>query len=71
MSESINTQYQKRWLSPEEVEAEYGFSQSTLSKWRMSSNPNNLVFSKVGRFIRYERVELDKYLRVHSITGVA
>ena len=60
---------QKRWFDPSEFEKEYGFSKSTQSKMRMSSNASTLPFSKIGKFIRYDRILIDKWLEDHQING--
>ena len=60
----------KRWLDTNELEAEYGFSKSTQAKMRMISNSSNIPFSKVGgKFIRYDRVLIDKWLENHQVQG--
>jgi len=59
----------KRWLSPDDLASEYGFSKSTQSKMRMQSNSSNLPFSKVGKFVRYDRVAIDKWLEDHKVQG--
>ncbi len=60
--------YQKRWLSPDDLENEYGFSKSTQAKMRMASNSSTLPFSKVGsKVIRYDRQLLDKWLENHKV----
>ena len=61
----------KRWLNPTELETEYGFSKSFQSKARMSSNSSNIPFSKIGKFIRYDRFQIDEWLESHQIQGVA
>lgn len=63
------SQYTKRWLSPDDLASEYGFSKSTQSKMRMQSNPSNLPFSKVGKFVRYDRVAIDEWLKQHQVQG--
>lgn len=60
---------QKRWLTPTELELEYGFSKSSQAKMRMLSNKSTIPFSKVGKFIRYDRFAIDKWLEEHSITN--
>ena len=67
---SINLN-QKRWLSPAELEAEYGFSRSTQAKMRMTSSSSNIPFSKIGKYVRYDRIEIDKWLENHQVQGVA
>lgn len=59
----------KRWLSPSELEAEYGFSKSTQSKMRMRSSDSSLPYSKVSKYIRYDRVAIDRWLEDHKIQG--
>jgi len=61
---------QKRWLNPDELEAEYSFSKSVQSKMRMASNRSTLPYSKIGgKFIRYDRVLIDKWLEDHQVQG--
>jgi predicted DNA-binding transcriptional regulator AlpA len=60
----------KRWLSPDDLEVEYGFSKSTQAKMRMASNSSTIPFSKIGgKFIRYDRIEIDKWLESHQVQG--
>jgi hypothetical protein len=48
---------QKQWLSPDELEYDYGILKSTQSKMRMAKT---LPYSKVGKYVRYNRAEIDK-----------
>ena len=58
----------KRWLNPSELFEEYGFSKSTQAKMRMKGL---MPFSKIGsKYIRYDRVAIDKWLEEHQIHGV-
>ncbi len=50
---------QKRWLSPTELEDEFGFSRSTQAKYRMD---RKIPFNKLGKYIRYDRYEIDAWL---------
>lgn len=59
----------KKWLSPAELEAEYGFSRNNQSKMRMQSNNSNIPFSKVGRYIRYNRDAINIWLQNHQVQG--
>lgn len=62
----------KRWLSPSELAAEYGFSESTQAKMRMVNNSSKIPFSKIGgKFIRYDRAAIDKWLEDHQVQGAA
>ena len=49
----------KRWLTIEDVEREYGFSNNTQKRMRRLKQ---IPFSKVGKKVRYDRLELDKWL---------
>lgn len=64
-----NNLTQKRWLSPSELENEYGFSKSTQAKMRMLHSSSTLPFSKVGKFIRYDRIAINKWLEEHQVQG--
>ncbi len=66
MSNLINTQ--KEWLTPTDLEQEYGFSKSTQSKMRMNSNSSTIPFSKIGgKFIRYNRNRINEWLHNHEV----
>lgn len=63
-------QYAKRWLSPDDLEEEYGFSKSTQSKMRMVSNSSSIPFSKIGgKYIKYDRFAIDAWLEAHQVKG--
>ena len=62
------TLLQKGWLNPRDVNNEFGFSTSTLAKWRM--NNINLPFSKIGKYIKYKRSDIVEFLE-HSKVEVA
>ena len=60
----------KRWLSPDDLQEEYGFSKSTQAKMRMASSSSTIPFSKInGKYIRYDRVAIDKWLENHQVAG--
>ncbi len=62
--------YNKRWLNPSELETEFGFSKSSQAKMRMASNNSTIPFSKIGgKFIRYDRIAIDKWLEDHQVQG--
>lgn len=63
--------YNKRWVDTNELEIEFGFSKSTQAKMRMASNPSNIPFSKIGKYIRYDRIAIDKWLEDHQVQGSA
>lgn len=60
----------KRWLSPDDLEKEYGFSKSTQAKKRMFSSASSIPFSKVGKYIRYDRFAIDAWLKQNQVQGV-
>jgi len=54
----------KRWLTPTELLQEFGFGISNQAKLRMN---RKIPFSKMGRYIRYDRLEIDKWLENNKI----
>jgi hypothetical protein len=67
--EALTAPIQKEWLNPNEVFAEFGFSVSTLAKWRMTKK--HLKFSKIGKYIKYKRSDIEHFLQEHSMMEVA
>lgn len=60
----------KRWLSPNDLAREYGFSRSTQAKMRMASSSSTIPFSKIsGKYIRYDRFAIDQWLEEHQVQG--
>ncbi len=51
------TPIQRDWLSPVNLEAEYGIKISTQNKLRMQKK---LPYSKIGKFVRYSRTKINK-----------
>jgi len=49
----------KRWLTPDELEKEYGITKSTQAKKRMNGR---LPYSKLGQLVRYDRNKIDELL---------
>lgn len=66
--EAIKAPIQKEWLNPKEVHNNYGFSISTLAKWRMDNL--NLPYSKMGKYIKYKRSDVEALLN-SNIQAVA
>lgn len=54
----------KRWLDTKDLQEEFGFSESIQAKWRMKKK---IPFSKVGKFIKYDREKIDKWLEEHEV----
>ena len=68
--EDLYKQLTKRWLTPDDLQKEYGFSKSTQAKMRMASSSSTIPFSKInGKYIRYDRVAIDKWLEEHQVQG--
>lgn len=59
----------KDWLTPKEVKQEFGLSISTLAKWRMQNL--HLSFSKIGKYIKYKRADIEAFFNAHVIDKVA
>lgn len=55
----------KGWLNPNDVYKEFGFSVSTLAKWRMQNK--FLPFSKIGKYIKYKRADIEAFLNSNII----
>jgi len=65
----METQHiKKEWLNPKEVNNEFGLSVSTLAKWRMENK--YLSFSKVGKYIKYKRADIEAFLNANIINTV-
>ena len=66
--EAIKAPIQKEWINPNEVHKEYGFSVSTLAKWRMDNK--YLPFSKIGKYIKYKRSDIEAFLNSNIVKSV-
>ena len=53
-----------RWLTPADLEREFGFSRNNQGQMRMKKK---IPFSKVGGYIRYDRHKIDKWLENHEV----
>lgn len=62
---TMNEKQNKDWLNPKEVNREFGFSISTLAKWRMDNK--NLSFSKIGKYIKYKRADIQAFLNSNMV----
>ncbi len=56
--------FDKRWIDPLEFEILFNIKISTQSKWRML---NKIPYSKMGKFIRYDRLLIEKHFENHLI----
>lgn len=59
----------EKWLTPREVHMQYGFSTSTLAKWRMDNI--NLPFSRMGKYIRYNTADIHKFIENNKVEVAA
>ena len=58
----------KRWLTPKELLEEFAFSIDNQAKMRMDKK---IPYSKIGKYIRYDREEINKWLEDHAVVKVA
>ncbi|MDF1877006.1 helix-turn-helix domain-containing protein [Sulfurimonas sp. SAG-AH-194-L11] len=68
-NEVIEDTFYREWLNPNEVNKEFGFSVSTLAKWRMKKI--HLNYTKIGKYIKYKRSDIIEFLEACSIPKVA
>lgn len=66
--EMILAKGQTEWITANTVHEDYGFSTSTLAKWRMDNK--NLKFSKMGKYIRYRRSDIEAFIESNVIEVV-
>ena len=55
---------QKRWLSPDEFENEFGMSKSTQAKKR---SLRELPYTKFGGYVRYDRNKINELFESHCV----
>ena len=67
--ETITAPTLKEYLNPKEVSEKFGFSVSTLAKFRMENK--HLNFYKMGKYIKYKRAEIIEFIESHKIAKVA
>jgi len=60
----IETNTAKRWLTSKDLANEYGFSKSNQDKLRMN---RKIPFCKIGRYVRYDRLEIDKWIENNKV----
>jgi len=58
----------KEWLTPNELQEEYGFGKSTQNQYRMA---RKIPYHKISRFIRYRRREIDAWIDAHKVEVVS
>ncbi|RXJ77356.1 helix-turn-helix domain-containing protein [Arcobacter sp. KX21116] len=62
-----NETQNNRWMSPKNFELKYQIKQSTQAKMRMKKL---IPFSKIGKFIRYDQIEIDKWFENHKVVEI-
>ena len=62
------TNLQNRFMNPAQLEEEYGFSQNNQSQMRMKKR---IPYVKVGGYVRYDRIEIDKWLEQNAVQVIA
>ena len=62
--EVLTAPIQKEWLNPSGLKEEYGFSISTQAKYRMD---RKIPFSKIGKYIRYNRADINEWLNSNRV----
>ena len=67
--EALTAPIQQEWINPNQAHKEFGFSVSTLAKWRMTNK--HLKYSKIGKYIKYKRSDIVEFLEAHTIETVA
>jgi len=64
MAEVIKDMVKKEWLTPDELQEEYGISIHAQNRMRME---RRIPYSKIGKHVRYKRSDIEKWLEDHKI----
>ncbi len=54
----------EEWLTPDRLSQRFEISTSNQAKLRMD---RKIPFSKIGKYIRYSRTEINKWLMAHRV----
>lgn len=54
----------REWLDPQGFEDMFGWKKSTQAKYRMLGK---IPFCKIGKFIRYNKNEIDQWIASHKM----
>lgn len=57
-----------QWLTPKDLASEYGFSTSNQDKLRMK---RKIPHHKIGRYVRYDRAEIDEWIKSNKVDMIA
>ena len=69
MEDTINPQIaitDKRWLTIADFAALFNISKTTQQNMR---NDRVLPFSKIGKMVRYDRIEIDKFFESNAVVA--
>ena len=62
----MNENY-KKFLSPQELKELFGFGLDWQAKARTD---RKIPFLKIGRFVRYDREEIEKWMLKHKVSTI-
>jgi len=65
-STTVNKIPQKEWLTPQDLENEFGIKVSTQNKMRSAKR---LPYSKIGKFVRYSRTKINQMLEDATVVA--
>ena len=57
------------WRTPAEAAEHTGFAVKTLANWRAMVPTKGPAFRRIGRAIRYEAAELDRFMESNGATA--
>lgn len=59
---------QNRFMTPKQLEEEYSFSEANQAQMRMKKR---IPYIKIGGYVKYDRIEIDKWLEQNAIQVTA
>lgn len=60
---------EERWYTPEQLYEKIKIPEGAQAKMRMKTCKNRIPYIKIGGYVRYDRVDIDKWLEKHKIVG--
>lgn len=69
VAKGIKRLVEQRWLNPLLLKELTGWSLSWQSKARQASAKIKLPFKKIGKFVIYDRYEIDSFIEKHTVVG--
>ncbi|PHS33703.1 MAG: DNA-binding protein [Sulfurovum sp.] len=64
----IENNTQNRFMTPKQLEKEYFFSEANQAQMRMKKR---IPYVKIGGYVRYDRIEIDKWLEQNAVQVTA